>query len=105
MKNLLKTYAFAVIVIAISANTAFSQGNTWKLNLNSNVNKNDGIGPSNFADFNFFTNNIKRFSILKGGNVEVENDMWVKGILRIGPNSLYIGTPVPIGVGYAFLAS
>ncbi len=91
MKNLLKTYAVAFIVIAISANTAFSQGNTWKLNLNSNVGPDDGIGSSNFADFNFFTNNLKQFSILKDGNIEAENDMWVKGKLRIGPKSITIG--------------
>ena len=81
-KIFLKVIAASVIISAIvlvSCET-FAQGNTWKLNLNNNVTTSDGIGSSNYADLNFFTNSQKRLILTKDGIVEVGGQEIIKGI-------------------------
>ncbi|MBW8049724.1 MAG: T9SS type A sorting domain-containing protein [Cytophagales bacterium] len=87
----IENIATLIFVIAISSNIAFSQGNNWKLTGNNNVNGTDFIGTTIDEDFRIRTNNLLRMTILKNGNVRIENNLRVLGRVKIGPNSLTVG--------------
>jgi len=90
-----------------------AQGNNYKLDGNNNGTSSSKLGFTNNADLRFVTNDSVRQIITKDGNVIIEKDLHVKGMLssdvmkfsnnmfadslnaqviKVGNNSIWLGT-------------
>ena len=96
-----KSFVVIALFVFMSINIAYSQGNTWKLNGNNNVDSNSFIGPVNFEDFKFKTNDLLKMIITKAGDVgigllpqeklHVMGNMHATGFIKSGNSATFDG--------------